>query len=585
MTEENESVQNVRGQWGSRLGFILAAAGGAIGLGNIWRFPYVTGERGGAFVLIYLACIVLVGFPIMIAEIIIGRSTQKSPIGAFEALKGKDTGWKLPGWMSVVGGFIILSYYSVVAGWTLNYFLMSITHFFKDKTDPQIRATFDVFLQSGDMQIFWHCLFMLCTIGIVYSGVKGGIERWSKLLMPCLFMMLLGLVVYCAIFLPRGFSKSVKFLFQFKGELKPEIALEALGQAFFTLSLGMGAMLTYGSYLKKDSDIPKASLWICAADTGIALIACFVIFPIIFACGHSPAQGPGLVFKTMPVLFSQIKLGLLVSMVFFLLLSFAALTSAVSLLEVVAAYFIDERNWSRKKATWISGMAIFLFGIPCAAPKLIFGNWQKVFGKDYFGTMEYLATNWLLPLGGLLIAVFVGWVMDKEKREQGFKNGTSLSYLYHIWLFMLRYIVPILVLLVLLNKVGLLEKNVLKKAEDQFKNAKGKIVTPYILKGEEKPYTGIIYTTYPNDHLKIRYEVKDGIKHGTMTQWYENGKKKLESHWKDGKLDGDYREWHLDESPKAEIFYKNSKKEGKAKFWDEKRVLKEVIYKNDVEQK
>ena len=532
---ENQDNSNTRGQWSGRLGFVLAAAGSAVGLGNIWSFPYITGENGGgAFVLVYLICIVLVGLPIMIAEIIIGRWAQKSPVGAIETVSGKGSKWRIVGFMGVIAGFLILSFYSVVAGWTLNYFTMSMTHFFADKplgtakidesllghpqagkalcqqmqanghpiapdsaievkepgvkwlvkdhkakkqyllikagtsfdlyldtTPEQIQQKFTLLVSSPGIQIFWHLLFMVLTIGIVYGGVKEGIENWSNILMPLLFLMLIALVLYSLVFLPQGFKKALQFTFIPESKLLPSSVLTALGQAFFSLSLGMGAMLTYGSYLAKDADIPKASASVCVMDTMIAFLACMVIFPIIFAFNGQPSEGEGLVFKTMPVLFSEIPGGLLVSMLFFLLLGFAALTSAVSLLEVVASYFIDQLHWSRKKATLLTGSAIFIFGIPSTGA--LFSDWQTLYGKSFFETVFELTFNWMLPIGGLCLAIFVGWFMNADERKKEFVSGTDMNWVYPIWLWILRFVVPLLVMLVLLNKIGLLETAALNR--------------------------------------------------------------------------------------------------------------------------
>ena len=283
MDEKNGANSSlIRGQWSGRLGFILAAAGSAVGLGNIWSFSYKTGTNGGgSFVLVYLICVALVGLPVMIAEIMIGRHSQKSPVGAFEKITSKESNWRFIGFMGILAGFLILSFYSVVAGWTLNYFFMCMVNFFKGRTPEQIRESFAVLQKSPNIQIFWHFIFMLSTLGIVVGGVKKGIEKWSKLLMPALFLLLIALIVYSMIALPTGFGKAIKFTFT-PSKLLPSSILEALGQAFFSLSLGMGAMLTYGSYLSKDSNIPKASVSVCFLDTLIALIACMVIFPIVF---------------------------------------------------------------------------------------------------------------------------------------------------------------------------------------------------------------------------------------------------------------------------------------------------------------
>ena len=451
-----------REHWGSRFGFILAAAGSAVGLGNIWKFPYITGENGGGlFVLIYLFCIAIVGIPIMIAEIIIGRSSQKSPVGAFAALAGKNSNWKYVGWLGVFSGFIILSYYSVVAGWALNYTFMSLSNFFDGKSPDEIGSIFGVMYGASGINLFWHAVFMMLVIGVVIAGVKSGIEKWNRILMPILILIFVVLAII-SIFL-SGWGDAVQFVFYPHFDaLKPSGVLEALGHAFFTLSLGMGAMLTYGSYLKKSANVPKAAMLISVLDTGVALLACMVMFPIIFTYGYSPEAGPGLVFKTLPIIFSEIgDFGMFISFVFFLLLLFAALSSAVSLLEVVTSYFIDEKGWSRHKATLITGGAIFLFGIPSAlaGSSALFPEWEGMYGKNFFDTFDYLASNWMLPLGGLFIAIYAGWVMDPALRKAEFTSGSKLtqSNIYIGWLFFLKFIAPVAVFLIILQRVGLID--------------------------------------------------------------------------------------------------------------------------------
>ncbi len=448
-----------RVQWASRIGFVLAAAGSAVGLGNIWKFPYIAGVNGGgAFVLIYLVSIALIGFPIMIAELLLGRGTQSSPVMAFSKMAGEESNWKAVGWIGVATGFIILSYYSVVAGWSLNYVLMSICDFTNDKSPEQINSLFDTLSASGGINIFWHSIFMLITIGIVIGGVRKGIEKWSKILMPVLFVILVVLVVR-SIFMP-GFMQGIEFVFAPDlSALTAAGVLEAVGHAFFTLSLGMGAMLTYGSYLSKKEDLVKASVVVCSLDTLIALMACLIIFPIVFSFGFAPNAGPGLAFKTIPVVFSQIIGGSLLSILFFLLLAFAALTSAISLLEVVTAHFIDSLGWTRKKAALITGSLIFMFGIPSAlsGSKWIFSEWEDLFTKNFFDTMDYLATNWMLPLGGLLMAIYVGWFAKKATIRAEFTQGSKYGSLFGAWLFVLRFIVPITMVVVLLYKVGILQ--------------------------------------------------------------------------------------------------------------------------------
>ena len=453
-----------RGSWGTRLGFILAAAGSAVGLGNIWKFPYITGENGGGlFVLIYLACIALVGLPIMIAEVLMGRATQTTPVGAFARLAGDRSSWRLVGWMGVASGFVILSYYSVVAGWACSYLVMSVCHFFHDKSPDEIEGLFGVLYTAGDINLFWHVVFMAMTAGIVLGGVERGIERWSRLLMPVMAGLLIILALR-AVTTP-GVFQALDFLFMpHAAKLKPSSVLEALGHAFFTLSVGMGAMLTYGSYLGRRANIVTSSVWITGLDTGIALIACIAIFPILFTFGMEPGAGPGLVFKTMPILFSQMKAGLLLAILFFALLSFAALTSAISLLEVVSSSFIDLLGWTRRRAVLVSTSTIFVLGVPSAlaGSGKLFGEWATLFGKNFFDTMDYLASNWMLPMGGLLIAVFVGWFMNADLRRKELLAGTPEEQaglwetVYSAWIVVLKFVVPLLVLIVLLNKIGVL---------------------------------------------------------------------------------------------------------------------------------
>ena len=458
MKEQSENQR--RGQWATRLGFVLAATGSAVGLGNIWKFPYIVGEYGGGlFVLIYLLCIAVIGFPVMVAEVVIGRRAQRSPIGAFMLIRGEATAWRVVGWMSVVSGFVILSYYSVVAGWTMNYALMAITRFFDGKSQEQIRQAFATLHGSGDINLFWHFIFMLTTVGIVYGGVQKGIEAWSRFLMPALFALLLLLMVNAA--LRPGFFAAAAFLFApDASKLQPAAVLEAMGQSFFTLSLGMGAMLTYGSYLPKKSDIVSSSGLICALDTFVALVACMVVFPIILSVGMAPEAGPGLVFKSVPIALTQMRGGMPLTILFFGLLVFAALTSAISLLEVVTASVIDQLGWSRRRASLVMGSLIFLLGIPSAlaGSGKIFANWAFLFGKDFFDTMDYLGSNWLLPLGGLFIAIFVGWVMPEHARSDEFKTGSRFGMLYPAWKWVLRLVVPAAILVLWLFSVEILPK-------------------------------------------------------------------------------------------------------------------------------
>ncbi|MCP5108256.1 MAG: sodium-dependent transporter, partial [bacterium] len=398
-----------RGNWGSRLGFILAAAGSAVGLGNIWKFPYITGVYGGgAFVLVYLGFILIVGLPIMISELVIGHRAKKNPVGAFRELAGKKSLWQSAGWLGVASGFIILSFYSVVAGQAMAYIFKAISGF--SGSAHEIEAQFTALKTNPGLSILWHTIFMGLTISIVIGGIQHGIEKWSKILMPALVLTLLGLTFY-GLFFSSGGTQALSFLFKPDfSKLSSEAVLSALGHAFFTLSLGMGAMITYGSYLGKKTNLLKSAITVVLMDTVIALLAGVAIFSLVFEYGMKEGAGPGLIFQTLPVLFKET--GQFISVPFFILLTFAALTSGISLLEVVVSYFIDEKGWSRTRATLLMGGSIYLIGFLPALDKLKI-NFQ---GKEqsFFDIFDFVSTNYMLPVGGLLICLFVGWIM-KEK--------------------------------------------------------------------------------------------------------------------------------------------------------------------------
>ncbi len=438
-----------RGKWGSRMGFVLAAAGSAVGLGNIWKFPYITGVYGGgAFVLVYLGFILVVGLPIMISELIVGHRSEKNPIGAFQNLDGKKSIWQAAGWLGAASGFIILSFYSVVAGQAMAYIFKSFAGF--SGSPDQIVAKFAELKTNPLLSIMWHTIFMGLVISIVIGGVKNGIEKWSKILMPALVVLLLGLTFY-GVFFSDGGKTALAFMFKPDfSKLSSEAILSALGHAFFTLSLGMGAMITYGSYLGKKINLPRAALTVVFMDTIIALLAGIAIFALVFEYNMEPAAGPGLIFETLPVLFAQT--GPFISVPFFLLLTFAALTSGISLLEVVVSYFIDEKGWSRLKSTLIMGGTIFFIGLLPALDKI-----QVMFkGKrqSFFDIFDFVSTNYMLPTGGLIIALFVGWKMKKNIIES--ENFNSKDWYYNAWRFILRFITPIAVIIIILHGLELI---------------------------------------------------------------------------------------------------------------------------------
>ena len=454
------SSGNGREKWGSNIGFILAAAGSAIGLGNLWKFPYMTYTNdGGAFVLTYLMAILAIGVPIMIAEIIIGRRTQLSPVGAMRSLGGRKWSWL--GWLGVTTGFIILSYYSVVAGWTLEYVVKSISGAFIDQSTDQVTQQFVDFVSDPFRQVFWHAVFMGVTMLVVIGGVKAGIERSARILMPILFIIILVLVAVSLS--TEGAGRAIKFLFRPNfSELSGAGFLEALGHAFFSLSLGMGAMITYGSYMNKKESIPNAALIVSLLDTVIAILACLIIFPIIMTFDLVPTKSAGILFTTLPVVFMQLPGGTYFSILFFTLVAFAALTSAISLLEVVASYFIDEMKWSRKKSTLITGGAIFVFGTFSALSNGAvgwlsnFNFWGRPATAGFFNTFDYLASNYLLPIGGLFIAIFTGWILSKSLKEDELSSDKKTYFSYNVWHMLIKYFAPvavgIIILAVLLGK-------------------------------------------------------------------------------------------------------------------------------------
>ena len=455
-------MEQKRENWGSKTGFILAAAGSAIGLGNIWKFPYIAGENGGAsFVIVYLICIAIIGLPVLIAEILIGRTTERDPVGAFYKLS-KSKFWASVGGMGIVGGFLILSFYAIIAGWAMGYIVEAVSGNFFSFPDPASSAD-----HFNDLvgNIFWiigyFLLFMIITMLIVYAGIQKGIERASKIMMPILFLLLLILMIRGLTL--EGAENGLEFLWNPDwSKINPQSILIALGHAFFTLSLGMGAMLTYGSYMSKKDSIPNSALQIVVLDTLIALIAGVAIFTSVFAVGLDPAAGPGLIFHTLPSVFYKMSGGYIFSILFFILLTIAALTSSISLLQVVVSYFVDERQWNRHTAVSVLGTFIFLLGIPSALSYNVLSEFT-IFGKNFFDLVDFLASNIILPLGGMLIAVFVGWVWGFDKVLINLREGAenlfeNYPWVISFWKIFLKFFSPILIFLVLLHSIGILDK-------------------------------------------------------------------------------------------------------------------------------
>jgi len=438
-----------REHWKSKFGFILAATGGAIGLGNIWRFPYITGKNGGAaFVLIYIGCCIIVGIPLILAELSLGRRSQKDAVGTFKVIK-PGSRWFWIGGMGVVAGYLILSYYSVVAGWTIGYFFESLLGTFRKLGSPQAVASyFDTFAASPLKAIGFQGVFIALCMIIVIRGIQGGIERACKLLMPTLF----GILIICiirSITLKGSLAGLTFFIKPDFSQLSTQAIFEALGQSFFTLSLGMGAVITYGSYLTKKDNLATSGVMIAFLDTLIAILAGFAIFPAIFAFGLPPDQGPGLVFRSLTNVFNAMPGGAIFGPLFFFLLIIAAVTSGISLLEVITAYFVDQKGWSRRKTVLTMGTASFLLGIPSA---LSFGHLQGVhiLGKTPFGFVESLTANYMLPLGGLMMSVFVAYIWGGKEAIAEVKIGNPAFLTGRIWIFLLRYICPFIVAQILL---------------------------------------------------------------------------------------------------------------------------------------
>lgn len=453
----------MHGQWSSRWTFILAATGSAVGLGNIWKFPYITGENGGgAFVLVYLVCIALIGIPVMMAEIMLGRRGRQSPINTMYDLaveSGHNPNWKWLGWLGVLAGFLILSYYSVVAGWSLAYVFRSASGAFTGATADGVENLFlERFLSHPETLLFWHTLFMAMTMIIVARGVKSGLESAVKFLMPALFVLLLVMVGY-AMSQGEAFMRGLHFMF------RPDFSalswggvLTAMGQAFFTLSLGMGAIMVYGSYLSRSASIARTTFMIAIADTGVALLAGVAIFPIIFANSMEPGAGPGLIFISLPLAFGHMPAGVLFGTLFFVLLSFAAWTSSISLLEPVVTWLVETFHWRRVTATLYSGILTWLLGVVSV---FSFSDWAFEFEfagqlkqNGVFDILDILTTNIMLPLGGLFIAIFAAWFMSREasRDELGLGDGVR----YNLWRVLVKFVTPAAILLVFLNLIGVI---------------------------------------------------------------------------------------------------------------------------------
>ena len=451
-----EQRKSIHGEWSNRWIFVLAATGSAVGLGNIWKFPYITGQNGGgAFVLVYLLCIACIGIPIMMSEVLLGRRGRQSPINTMKMLaaqEGRSSKWVFLGWSGVVAGFLILSYYSVIAGWALAYVYDTAIGTFTGLDKEAVGKIFSDLTANPTQLIFWHSLFMLMTMIIVGRGVKRGLEAAIRYLMPALFLLLIIMVGYA--FTTGAFAEGFAFLFA------PDFSkitwvgvLIAMGHAFFTLSLGMGAIMIYGSYMPHDASITRTSIIVAGADTVVALLAGMAIFPIVFANHLEPSAGPGLIFTTLPIAFGEMPGGLFFGTVFFILLVLAAWSSSISLIEPAVAWMVENKGMTRVKASVISGVVTWIVGLGTV---LSFNAWseKKFFGKTFFGVLDFLTSNIMLPLGGLFIAIFAAWIMKRETTMDELEMGDGPAY--QSWRFLVRFITPIAVIIVFLNAIGLI---------------------------------------------------------------------------------------------------------------------------------
>jgi len=446
-----------RGEFSNRFGVIAAAAGSAIGLGNIWRFPYITGEYGGgAFICVYLFFTVALGVPLVLSELVIGRKAKKNTFGAFKKLAPHSM-WKLIGIMGLFAAVFILAFYSVVAGWGVNYVFASINDAFVYQSPDQLNDLFLNFIKDPSLPILFQMIFMVFTGTIVFFGIKNGIEKNVKIIMPLLFILIIALDIR-AVTLP-GAKEGLNFLFNPDfSKLTAQGIMCALGQSFFSISVGMGIFITYGSYVKDNENLVNVSLSVPLADTIIAILAGVAIFPAVFAFGIAPGSGPGLIFITLPNIFQQMPGGYTFSIFFFLLFVLAALTSSISLLEVVVSFFDEELKMKRSVATVLATLIITLLGMVCSLSLGVLNDYT-FFGKNLFDFLDWVSSNLLMPVGGMAISIFIGWEIGKSKvKKELEKNGSKISSAFlSVFIFIVKYIAPIAIAIVGLNGIGLIK--------------------------------------------------------------------------------------------------------------------------------
>jgi len=443
-----------RSAWTSRWTFIMATAGSAIGLGNIWKFPYMTGVNGGsAFVLVFLACIVLVGIPLMMCEIMLGRRAQKNPLDGMTALAGEAGAarhWKWIGGLGLLTGVLILAFYSVIGGWVIRYIFHASLGSFNGADAETIAGLFNGMQNSINTLLIWHTVFTVMTIWVVGRGVNHGLETANKIMMPSLFIILLIILMYSVI--QGDFAQAMRFMFTPDfSKITPAAALAALGHAFFSLSLGMGVVMVYGSYLQRSVSIARTTLYIAIADTLVGLLVGVTIFSLVFAHQLEPSAGPGLIFQTLPLAFGHMWGGQVIGTLFFILVVFAAWTSSISLIEPAVSWMTENGLESRAMAAWLIGGLSWLLGLSVV---LSFNEWQNVkllFGLGIFDTLDQLTTTIMLPLGGLLMTIFAGWIMKTDHVEEELGLNPRA---YRIWRFLIRYITPLAIIAIFMSLLG-----------------------------------------------------------------------------------------------------------------------------------
>lgn len=453
-------MQDTRVGFGSKIGGILAAAGSAVGLGNIWRFPYETGNHGGAaFILVYLGCVLFLGLPIMVAEFSIGRSSKASTGKSFSVL-APGTQWKWVGYLGVLTGFLILGYYSVVAGWTLEYILEAGINGFANNRPEDFVVSFQSFSQNPWKPLFWLIVFLLMTHYIIVKGVKNGIEKSSKIMMPLLFIIVIVLAI-CSITLPNS-QKGLEFLFNPDfSKLNSSVFLSALGQAFFSLSLGMGCLSTYASYFGKDAKLGSTAVSVATIDTLVAILGGVIIFPAAFSVGIQPDAGPSLVFITLPNVFQQAFAGVpilayIFSVSFYILLALAALTSTISMHEVATAFLNEKYGMSRGRAAKLVTAGCIIIGV-ISSLSLGVMNEYTLFGKGVFDALDFVTAKIMLPLGGMLISIFIGWYLDKSIVKNEFTNNGSIKLgLFNVYIFILKYVSPLAISAIFIKELNLI---------------------------------------------------------------------------------------------------------------------------------